>query len=81
MRAGVADAARRTGSRRGSSAAWRRRADVVFGATLPIAEDLARRLGADAHWVTNGFEPELESVRARAARATTAGGRSPTPAR
>jgi glycosyltransferase involved in cell wall biosynthesis len=37
------------------------RADVVFGATLPIAEDLANRLGADAHWVTNGFEPELQS--------------------
>jgi glycosyltransferase involved in cell wall biosynthesis len=37
------------------------RADVVFGATLPIAEDLATRLGADAHWVTNGFEPELQA--------------------
>src|SRR5262249_40953513 len=37
-----------------------RGADVVLGATLPIAEDLAARLGADAHWVTNGFEPELE---------------------
>ncbi len=39
------------------------RADLAFGATLPIAEDLATRLGADAHWVTNGFEPELESDR------------------
>ncbi len=39
------------------------RADVVFGATLPIAEDLAARLGADAHWVTNGFEPELQAGR------------------
>jgi glycosyltransferase involved in cell wall biosynthesis len=39
-----------------------RTADVAFGATLPIAEDLAGRLGADAHWVTNGFEPELEAA-------------------
>jgi glycosyltransferase involved in cell wall biosynthesis len=38
------------------------RADVALGATLPIAEDLAARLGADAHWVTNGFEPELEAA-------------------
>ena len=39
------------------------RSDLAFGATLPIAEDLVTRLGADAHWVTNGFEPELESDR------------------
>jgi glycosyltransferase involved in cell wall biosynthesis len=39
-----------------------RGADVALGATLPIAEDLAARLGADAHWVTNGFEPELAAV-------------------
>jgi glycosyltransferase involved in cell wall biosynthesis len=37
-----------------------RTADVVVGATAPIAQDLAARHGADAHWVTNGFEPELE---------------------
>ena len=32
-------------------------ADVVVGATMPIAEDFAARLGANAHWVSNGFEP------------------------
>ncbi len=44
----------------------------------PIAEDSRARLGADAHWVTNGFEPEQPSrqrrrrpptARARGARA------------
>jgi len=34
-----------------------RTAEVVVGATLPIAEDFADRLGADAHWVSNGFDP------------------------
>ena len=34
-----------------------RTADVVVGATSPIAEDFGARLGADAHWVSNGFEP------------------------
>jgi glycosyltransferase involved in cell wall biosynthesis len=42
-----------------------RGADVALGATLPIAEDLAARLGADAHWVTNGFEPELAAAAGR----------------
>jgi glycosyltransferase involved in cell wall biosynthesis len=36
-----------------------RSAEIVVGATAPIAEDLAARHGADAHWVTNGYEPEL----------------------
>ena len=31
-------------------------ADVVVGATSPIADDFSARLGADAHWVSNGFE-------------------------
>jgi glycosyltransferase involved in cell wall biosynthesis len=39
-------------------------ADVVVGATGPIAEDLGDRLGGDAHWITNGFEPELAAARA-----------------
>jgi glycosyltransferase involved in cell wall biosynthesis len=29
----------------------------VVGATAPIAHDLGARLGADAHWVSNGFDP------------------------
>lgn len=36
-----------------------RRAEVVLGATRPIAEDFARRLGARAEWVPNGWDPEL----------------------
>jgi glycosyltransferase involved in cell wall biosynthesis len=34
-------------------------ADVLIGATRPIAQDLARRLGARAEWVPNGWDPEL----------------------
>ncbi len=36
-----------------------RGADVVLGATRPIAEDFAGRLGARAEWVPNGWDPEL----------------------
>ncbi len=36
-----------------------RGADVVLGATRPIAEDFAARLGARAEWVPNGWDPEL----------------------
>ncbi len=32
-------------------------AQVTIGATRPIAEDLARRLGARAAWVPNGWDP------------------------
>jgi len=35
------------------------RADVVLGATRPIAEDFATRLGARAEWVPNGWDPQL----------------------
>jgi len=35
------------------------RAEVVIGATRPIAEDFARRLGARAEWVPNGWDPAL----------------------
>lgn len=34
-----------------------RAAEVVIGATAPIADDFRARLGADAHWVSNGFDP------------------------
>jgi len=34
-----------------------RTADVVIGATSPIADDFADRLGARAEWVSNGFDP------------------------
>jgi glycosyltransferase involved in cell wall biosynthesis len=36
-------------------------ADVVVGATRPIAEDLERRLGARAAYVPNGWDPEAAS--------------------
>ena len=36
-----------------------RRADIVLGATRPIAEDFAARLGARAEWVPNGWDPQL----------------------
>lgn len=36
-----------------------RRAEAVIGATRPIAEDLAARLGARAEWVPNGWDPAL----------------------
>jgi glycosyltransferase involved in cell wall biosynthesis len=32
-------------------------AEVVVGATPPIADDLAQRLGARAHWIPNGWDP------------------------
>ena len=34
-----------------------RAADVVVGVTPPIADDLAARLGAEARWVSNGWDP------------------------
>jgi len=36
------------------------RAERVIGATRPIAEDLERRLGARAGWVSNGWDPLSE---------------------
>jgi glycosyltransferase involved in cell wall biosynthesis len=38
-----------------------RAAQRTIGATRPIAEDLAQRLGARARWISNGWDPELES--------------------
>jgi glycosyltransferase involved in cell wall biosynthesis len=38
-----------------------RRAQRTIGATRPIAEDLAQRLGSRARWISNGWDPELES--------------------
>jgi glycosyltransferase involved in cell wall biosynthesis len=35
-----------------------RRADVMTAVTEPLAADLRDRLGADAHTVTNGYDPE-----------------------
>lgn len=35
-----------------------RRADVVTAVTEPITADLRTRVGADAHTVTNGYDPE-----------------------
>jgi glycosyltransferase involved in cell wall biosynthesis len=40
-------------------AAVARRADAVLGATRPIAEDFAARLGARASWVPNGWDPGM----------------------
>jgi glycosyltransferase involved in cell wall biosynthesis len=34
------------------------RADAVIGVTEPIARDLRERLGANAHLITNGFDPQ-----------------------
>jgi glycosyltransferase involved in cell wall biosynthesis len=34
------------------------RADAVLGATRPIADDLADRLGGRASWVPNGWDPD-----------------------
>lgn len=42
-------------------AAVARGADAVLGATLPIAEDFAARLGARATWVPNGWDPGMET--------------------
>ena len=50
-------------------------AEVVVGATRPIAEDFARRLGARAEWVPNGWDPDLApEVRCAAAPAIAADG-------
>ena len=35
-----------------------RRADLMTAVSEPMAADLRDRLGADAHTVTNGFDPE-----------------------
>jgi glycosyltransferase involved in cell wall biosynthesis len=35
-------------------------ADVLVGATVPIADDLRARFGAEARHVPNGFDPEVE---------------------
>jgi glycosyltransferase involved in cell wall biosynthesis len=37
-----------------------RTAEVVVGATRPIAQDLEQRLGAHAAYVSNGWDPEVE---------------------
>lgn len=41
-------------------AAVARRADAVLGATRPIAQDFADRLGARATWVPNGWDHGME---------------------
>ncbi|MGN6189378.1 MAG: glycosyltransferase [Conexibacter sp.] len=38
------------------------RADAVLGATRPIADDLAARLGGRASWVPNGWDPDRAPV-------------------
>lgn len=38
-----------------------RTAEIVTGATPPIVDDLRGRLGADAHWLPNAFDPVLAS--------------------
>lgn len=43
------------------------RADAVIGATQPIAEDFAQRLGARAEWIPNGWDPALAADVERAA--------------
>jgi glycosyltransferase involved in cell wall biosynthesis len=35
-----------------------RRADAAIGVTRPIADDLRERLGAHAHLITNGYDPD-----------------------
>jgi glycosyltransferase involved in cell wall biosynthesis len=48
-------------------------ADVVLGATRPIADDLGDRFDVDAVWLTNGWDP-AEPVEARgSSRATVEG--------
>ena len=37
-------------------------ADVVVGATRPIAEDVAQRFGSTVCWVSNGWDPEDPAV-------------------
>jgi len=37
-----------------------RRAQRTIGATRPIADDLAQRLGSRARWISNGWDPDLE---------------------
>jgi glycosyltransferase involved in cell wall biosynthesis len=39
-----------------------RAADVTVGATRPIAEDLAERLGARSRWVSNGWDPAASAA-------------------
>jgi glycosyltransferase involved in cell wall biosynthesis len=41
-----------------------RSADVVVGATSPIAEDFRERLGVDARWVSNGYDASVEPAAA-----------------
>ncbi|HMJ01902.1 MAG TPA: glycosyltransferase, partial [Conexibacter sp.] len=43
------------------------RADGVLGATRPIADDLATRLGGRASWVPNGWDPDRAPLRDDAA--------------
>ena len=52
-------AQRRIDARLERMVAWR--AQRTIGATRPIAEDLAQRLGSRARWISNGWDPELES--------------------
>jgi glycosyltransferase involved in cell wall biosynthesis len=37
-------------------------ADVVVAATKPISDDLVSRLGSDARWVSNGWDPRMVST-------------------
>ncbi len=39
-------------------------ADVVVGATLPIAEDVRQRFDAQACWVSNGWDPDDPAINA-----------------
>jgi glycosyltransferase involved in cell wall biosynthesis len=50
------------------------RAELTIGATRPIAEDLAGRLGSTSHWVSNGWDPELEGDVAAAPEIDFGGG-------
>jgi glycosyltransferase involved in cell wall biosynthesis len=43
-----------------------RTADVVIGATSPIAEDFSERFGIDAPWVSNGYDPQIQPAAAGA---------------
>ena len=48
-------------------------ADVVVGATLPIAEDVQSRFDAPARWVSNGWDPEDPAANASTAPAPVTG--------
>jgi glycosyltransferase involved in cell wall biosynthesis len=48
-------------------------AEVVIGATPPIADDLVRRLGARARWIPNGWDPDAGAA-ARSAPSESGGG-------